>query len=111
MSPRSATASCPHWSNCFNCWLDGIRRLAVSSNECSMCSEHAEVSIVVIASSLGVVPRLQSCSKALRLCKGCLRGQQCQDGGQTAMKLVGVCKQAQAALTERLLNTEASQSE
>ncbi len=40
---------------------------------CSQCSHEAEVSVVVVVSTVGSRPRQQKCSAAVLFCRGCMR--------------------------------------
>jgi hypothetical protein len=40
---------------------------------CSRCSNEAEISVVVVVSTVGSRPRRQKCSTAVPFCHGCMR--------------------------------------
>ncbi len=40
---------------------------------CTQCSHEAEVSVVVVFSTIGARPRRQKCSSAVLFCRGCMR--------------------------------------
>ena len=76
---------------------------------CSVCGSQAEVSLVVLVSTLGLKPRQQKSSEAVSVCRGCLRGSEMWSGHQGSSALKLRVNEAVGALTERFVSKSHSE--